>query len=434
MNYIRKHAALPALVIAFAMVIGIGVHTYGMKDDATFYLKDLTGTRDAIGDVRIGGELADGYQRTQFSLSAGKLNTATATYAQPHTKDAYTYNPGTAKRIGDMQFNVSGVGTYSITSYKRDPSGSYFIPFGTAEVTPTISNGKTNSATYTNQPEYGVAKIGDKVYFTVPVSTEFTGKSGIFELHFFAWGFGPGVDRSQYTPRKIAEIDLDANRSEQPHLEVLGLEAVGDKLLLLSVADNQLKVSSYDSESGDLLGETSVSDFHLPERPTKKSESEATYYENYSAFADADQKMLTVAFRSSGGPRLLLIFDVSRGVRLVESFQADFGKTAQENGDIAVMSYRNGKLYALRSFREARTADAIPVYDLALTQHLYLYVYSKSELVYQGELVTDLNEDNMDMVYGTPVTGGFSYDPMDYRSFAKLTVTSLSSPEEDNRA
>lgn len=433
MNFIRKHAALPALVIAIAMVIGIGVHTYGMKEDATFYLKDLTGTRDAIGDVRIGGELADGYHRTQFSLNAGKLKTATTTFAQPHPKDAYTYNPGMAKRIGDMQFNVSGIGTYSITSYKRAPSGAYYIPFGTAEVTPAISNGKTNSATYANQPDYGVARIGEKVYFTVPVSTEFTGKSGIFELRFFAWGFGPGVDRSQYVPRTIAEIDLDANRSEQPHIEVLGLEAVGDKLLLLSVVDNRLKVSSYDSESGDLLGETSVSDFHLPARPEKNPEPAATYYENYAAFADDDQQMLTVAFRSSEGPRLLLIFDVSRGVRLVESFQADFGKAAQENGDISVMSYRNGKLYVLRSFREARTAEAIPVYDLALTQHLYLYVYSKSELVYQGELVTDQNEDNLEMVYGTPVTGGFSYDPMDYRSFANLTVTSLPGPEGDNR-
>ncbi|MBB6672971.1 hypothetical protein [Cohnella nanjingensis] len=423
----KKHAAIPAFVAAIALLIAIAVQTYGMRDNGTFALKDLTGSRDAIGDVAIGGELLDGYHRTNFRLQAGTVTTHTAIFEQPRSADMYTYNPGMAKRIDDMQFNVSGIGTYEITSYKLTNPDAYFIPVGSAEVTPAISNGKTNSATFANQPEYGVAKVGDKVYFTVPVSAEFTGKSGIYELRFHQWGLPPAVDRKQYAARKVAEINLDANASpEQPHIEVLGLEAVGAKLILLSVEGPTLKISSYDSDSGKLLGEASVPDFYLPGRPGEKPAGTNGYVENYEAYADPAQDMLNVSFRGSEGRRLILSFDVSRGVQVVNTVQADLAEGANLGyGDTNYMSYRNGKLYVLRNIHEARTSDASPMYDLALPQHFYIYVYAQSKLVYRGELLTDRNEDNMEMIYGQASRGGFSYDSMDYRRFANLSVASI---------
>ncbi|MBB6735294.1 hypothetical protein [Cohnella zeiphila] len=429
---LKRHAALPVLAGAIALLAGVGMNTYAMKDNGTFALKDLSGSRDALDDVAIVGRLEDGYHRTSFRLAQGQISASTDLFRQPQQVDSYRYAAGMDKRIGDWQYQVGGIGPYDITSYKRKDGGSYFEPVGVAGVSPSISdrNPGDNTATYANVVEYGLAKVGDKVFFTVPVSSDYTGTSGIYELSFAEWGTAAWVSREWPDSRKIADISLEANESpEPPNIEVLGLEAVGDKLALLSVEGGGLVVRGYDSGSGELLGEAFVPNFRLPNRAEAGSAAEDSYSEPYEAFSDPDSDVLSLVFRSRTSERpLLLSLDFSNGVRIVHQMNADFSADGKEGFDeFTYLSYRNDKLYVLKSFREPPGDGAALSYDNLLPQHLYVYVFKQSKLLYKGEIVSDLNDDNIEAIHRrTSSAGSYNYDQMNFRRWTNLTVEPLS--------
>ncbi len=428
MTQLRKHAAIPVLIAALALIVAMAFHFYRMKEDGTFALKDLSGDRNVLEGVVIRGQLGDGYHRTSWRLDEGRLETTTDLFDQPIWPDTYRYIPGGNKRIGDMEFRVGGNREFDIMSYRRPPGEPFFyMPVGTAYVTPPIQYGQSgngNAVTYANPLEYGIASIGDKVYFTVPVTYDSIGTSGIYELNFFDWFNILTVHKDDYPARKLVDIPLEANASEQsPGIDVLGLEAAGDKLILISVENHQLKLRSYDRASGKLLGEATVPDFNLPNRPGTPSGAEA-YVESYEAFVDEKQQALNLSFRgSSVKQRYLLSFDLSKGVELTGTLKASFSDGEEDAYQgIYAASYRNGKFYIIRTFRDSRKVADDPSYDVFLPRRCYLYVFERSELVYKGEIATDMNDDSVEALNQLPQANGTTYDQMDYRQFSNITI------------
>jgi hypothetical protein len=102
-------------------------------------------------------------------------------------------------------------------------------------------------------------------------------------------------------------------------------------------------------------------------------------------------------------------------------------KTSFEDGEedfsgISHMSYRDGKLYVIKTFREPETAESRYTYDIVRPKHFYIYVYEYSKLIYKGELVTELNEDNIRTINLSPSNSGFGYGQMEYRYFTNVAV------------
>ncbi|WP_027087078.1 hypothetical protein [Cohnella panacarvi] len=426
MTYWRKHAAIPVLIAAIVLIGAMAYQFYRMKDDGMFVLKDLSGDRKTLDDVVISGQLGDGFHRTSWRLDEGRIDTNTELFKQPIWPDTYRYIPGGNKRIGNTEFRVGGNREFNIMSYERPPDKNDLMPIRTAYVTPSIRYGKSsngNAVTYANPLEYGIARIGGKVYFTVPAAYDSTGTSGIYELSFVDWGISLVVDKQDYPARTVVEVPLETNVSGQSAgIDVLGLEAVGNKLVLISVENHALKLRSYDGASGELFGEATVPNFYLPGRPGTPSGAN-TYQESYEAFVDEGRSALNLSFMGSSiDHRFFLNFDLSTGVKLIDTVTVAF-----DDGDFDPYrgfykaSYKNGRFYILRAFRDARMIDNEPYYDLALPQHCYLYVYERSELVYKGELATDMNDDNVEMLSVLP-SANFSYDQMDYRFFSKITI------------
>ncbi|MBO9598685.1 MAG: hypothetical protein J7559_12825 [Cohnella sp.] len=427
MTYLRKHAAFPVLIAALAVIVAMAFHFYRMKDDGTFALKDLSGNREALEDVVIRGQLGDGYHRTSWRVEQGRLDTSTELFKQPIGTDTYRYIPGGNKRIGNTEYRVGGNYEFDIMSFERPPGKSYLAPVATAFVTPPIRYGKSgngNAVAYANPLEYGIARIGEKVFFTVPVTYDSTGDSGIYELNFFEWFNILTVNKSDYPAKKIVDVPLEANASEQsPGIDVLGLEAVGDQLVLISVENHVLKLRCYDGASGKTLGVETVPDFYLPNRPGTPSGAD-TYGESYEAFVDERQQALNLSFRGSSiDQRFFLNFDLSKGIKLTDTLKASFADGEEDvYQGVYEASYRNGKFYIVRIFREERKVAGEPYYDVVLPRHCYLYVFERSKLAYKGELATDMNDDSFEALNQFPPTSGFMYDQMDYRYFSNITI------------
>lgn len=390
----KKHGALPVLALALILLIAIGASTYADKDNATFQLKDLAGSRDAIADVVISGELRDGYHSTHFRVENGKLRTETEIFRQPVAKHTYSDFGEVLDPSERTTYTVSAgeTGDIDIMSYtwkdtwKENTIRTNIINM--AAVTPSIH--------YKDRPIYttksltdGLAKIGDKVFFTPVLINNVTGTSGIYLLNF-----GPWLPTAPPKSTQIVEISLDANKSaEQPNIAVLGLEAVGGKLVLLTVENDELVIRSYDSVSGKVLGEAAVPDFRLAD-PTgiKPTDPPGTYDAAYEDFMDSRQRILNLDFKGSSGRRLMLSLSFSDGVQVVNSVLAEFSEDGGETSyGTSYLSYRNGKLYAIESFLEPLNDDNAGA--LKRPEHLYLYVYQQAKLIYHGELVTDWNDD-----------------------------------------
>ncbi len=432
MKNFKRHAALPALAAALVMIGAMTSAAYRSKDNGTFEIRDLAGSREAIRDVTIRGELRDGVHRTRFLIEEGRIRTDTELFEQPKWSDFYRYVPGSPARLDGMEYSVQNTRSlYTITSRKMTDRG-YSVPVGSAEVVPPPmrreSEAREDGIRSANPPEYGLAAIGDNVYYTVPVSSQFVGTSAIYELKFYQWGFRPVIDPQDYAPRRLVDVSLAANESgEGAGIEILGLESVGDRLALISVENETLRVRSYDGRTGQFKGEAAVPGFRLPARGSDSgAAADASYYESYEAYPDDERLMLTLSFRRGSSTeqrsdRTALSFGFSDGVELAARTELAFSDGDEDtyNG-VSDMIYRNGKLYAIRSFRERETEESRILYDIARPKHLYMYVYEGSQLTYKGEIETDLNEDNIRVYNQSPMQGGFGYSQMDYRYFTNI--------------
>ncbi|RED55015.1 hypothetical protein [Cohnella phaseoli] len=430
MGTIRKHVALPALVLAIAVLAILGLIVYGAKDKGKFEFIDLIGSREAIRDVALVGELSDGMHSTSFRIDGGRLHTDTKLFDQARNIPAYLYYPGSvgpfgAVRFGRMEYNIENRSTeHTIYSRVMTDKG-YSVPEGAAEVKPSVvyrpasASDENANFRWTNPLEYGLAQIGDRVFYTLPVTTDYTGMNAIYELKFYDWGFRP-QDMKPFESRKLVELPLTANEPGGTGIEILGLKAVGDKLALLSVEAGYLHIRSFDSDSGKLLGEADLS------KSDPSINWQAAYSERYEAYVDAQRALLTVSFRGVSQDAeerphtAVLSFDFSNGIELVDWSNLSFEGNEENNyGGVSLLGYRNGRVIAVRSYREPESEQERGVFDILRPQHLYLYVFEHAKLIYKGELATDKNDDR---IRAFNRVGGYDYSPTEHRNFLNVAL------------
>lgn len=439
MKKLKNHAVLVALIAAIAVIGIMSGSINAKKDQGTFYLKDLQGSRQAIEDAVIGGELKDGSHRTSFRIEKGQVKTSTVLFEQTQQQTPKRFIPGNAKIMNGIEYDISNTGPlFEIVA--RDRRNTIPIPIGTATVNPPVhynrADQKDNSVTYTNALEYGLAKIGDNVYFTLPTTTHYIGENGIYELKFSDnWGYRGITGDTGLKPRTVATFSLDKNKDNpNSSIEILGLEAVGSSLALIAVEDNQLITRAYDSISGKQLGETIVPHFYLAGRDRASSfnnPSGDTYYENYEAFSDHDQNTLNLSFsRSSSAEdavannnKTMFSFHLSSEMKLNETIKESFADGEEDNfSGMLAMSYRNDKLYVVKTMRSKPKDESQLQYDIVLPKRFMIYVYQASTLLYKGELMTDLNDDNIRAMNLSPLPGGFGYSQSEYRYYDNLKI------------
>jgi len=419
MPFVQKHAALLALAVAVILVLGAAIDVHARKNDGTFYLKDISGSREALDGVTISGELSDGYQRTVFRLADGRLDTHSSWNGQPEWLGTSWRMRTGSKTIPGRFYNVQNEGgAFSLSSHDTDESGSSIGFFKVARVSPPLSF--PNGALYSNQLNYGIAVMGERVFYTVPAAAGVKGKSIIYEVNFYDWAESHFMQPNEYESRAFIEYSLASEKAPHRGISVLGLEAVGDKLVLLTEEDETLRIRSYDSAGGALLGDARLPDFREDVLPTSKS----FYRASYLSDAEDQSNRLFLRFQNLSLTRpLLLSVNLTDGAEVESAVRMTLGDEQEEDSfqGFTYARERNGKLYVMKTVREIN--EELPgFYRLMLPLHAYIFVYEDSRLIYQGEFVTDLNDDSIELATRPDPSRGISEDPMRYRAFRNLAI------------
>lgn len=361
MKRVKNHAAIPVLLFAIIIIVVNSVQIYSAKEDGSFQLRDIEGDRKAIENITITGALGDSYHNTRFQIVRGAVMHQTELYDQPLKASIWNHDTGDRRVAGDMMYRAEGGPRFEVHSY--DISDQNYYPVGRAEVSVNINNpAPVREYRYTNSLGYGLAVIGQRVFFTPPVTADFTGKSGIYELAFHHWA-SSGIWKPKSQSRRLVEIDIQANEGDSSsNSQVIGLEAVSGKLVLLTAENGELKISSYDSDSGSLLGQADVAE--VPLNGSLQKWKERSYAESYQAFTDEQQQFLYLIFTSAASlpdqvKRLVLTIDVSEGVHIADLSAVTFtdGTEGPDDG-IKALRYKDGKLYAVRMMRDAKDENS----------------------------------------------------------------------------
>ncbi|MGO4107024.1 hypothetical protein [Paenibacillus sp. YAF4_2] len=395
---LSRHLAIP---VGFAALLLIGVfallnHTH--KNSGTLYIKDHLGERSAVAPIILSGEISDQYASTSFELLNGQLNKHTEVSDPPVLPDHYKYVQGLKKRMDGLDYEVRGEYTFYVTS--DDPniqgSGRKSSLINTRIVFQSNNN-------YTNALESGLAKIGDHVYFTVPTTADSTGTNGIYELSFEEDG----------TTRTVVEYSLDQNKDGRS-IEVWGLEAVGDKLALILMENGHPVVRGYDPNSGQQLGNIVL------------DQTDVQYSGQYEVF-DNDQ-ILNLVFQNRSvtdydirAHKAVWSIDFNSGMQLIDKTNVDYERNWHDTlRSRMTMLYRSGQLYVVYTSTEPRPDDQYFA-DSYLPIQLLIRVYNDNQLLYEGELVSDLNDDRintLNMASGQP----YETQPDDNRMFYHLKL------------
>ncbi|CAM3334617.1 hypothetical protein PALU110988_16920 [Paenibacillus lupini] len=393
LNKLSRHLAIPFFLVAL-LLIGVIVflnHTH--QNAGTLYVKDHSGDRSAIDPIIISGDISDQYASTSFEISKGQLNRHTEVSDPPALiTDHYKYIQGWKKRMDGLDYQVEGGYTYSVTYIGGRKSS--LINTGLVFQSENI---------YSNSLERGLAKIGDHVYFTVPTSAETTGTNGIYEPSFEEDG----------TTRTVAEYSLDQNK-DGGSLEVWGLEAVGDKLALILIENGHPIVQGYDPDSGQLLGNIML------------DQTGIKYSGQYEAFNN--DQILNLVFQKKSvtdfnirAHKAVWSIDFNSGMKVIDKTNLDYETNGQDNfRSRMTMHYQGGQLYVVYTSTEPRPNDQYYA-DSYLPIHLLIRVYKDDQLLYEGEIDSDLNDDFINTT-NIPYGQSFDINSDDYRMFDHLKI------------
>jgi len=393
---IKRHAAIPLLVICLLLLLFTLTGLYGAKDKATFKAEHQWGDPAVLDDVTISGQLLDGYHNASFAWKGSDVFVKTRLNAIAEQPNFYRYSHGGEKKIGNFRYMVYNYEYsyklgYEVT--EREFSGNKQVSNNRAiAVIPLeFSAIDKSQSPYMNSNEYGIAKIEDDVFFTVTTTRAYHGQNGIYKL-----SFSDDYSNDKPVSEPITTFSLDLNKDEQSMgIEVLGLEAVGDKLALILVKEGKLVVEGYNLD-GSLIGSASVEPFALNgwghSTPSAESVSE-----RYEAFANKGEQTLTLSFRRDALQRKAVTFSFAQSVELTDVTDMTIGSDLFIEDRILglqYMTYKSGKMYVVSSLQELEEeSHRDTFYATIAPRRLLVQVYEKGKLVYKGELITDINDD-----------------------------------------
>ena len=449
---------VPALLV-FAISYGFMA---AAKDNPDFYLEDLEGNRDALKSITISGYLEDRYHGRYFEIKNGtvqskfiyyqhrndiaelngyvnfsnglrhndftfiynynfEISRGAKTEERPNENNHYNNNPSVRTstvftdsvdiyaritKTDDIYQNSTAILFDPGLRYKSNGMDigfikhEYFDSAGEKQGTTHHLNRETFPAFL---PRMAMTVLNDELYFSIICTKEYSGRNGIYK----AVNFEPWWQNSKYrgTVDIITSFDLD-----DTNMEVLGLEAVKDKLVLLLFEDNEFKARLYNTE-GKVLDELAFNDITSEEG-----------FPEYQGFVR--DSYLNIYLKYANENRLNEKVILSIGIE-GESLSHKHKVTEYSNQEMYphMIASKDDMLYVIALTKNIEELSNYPSQVLT-PGHLMIFAYKtdndKTFLVYSGELVTDANQDYYRNLYINDMS--FGYNSYDYREFHLIDV------------
>lgn len=474
MNFIKRNAAFILLSVSLTVIISCFAYAIFKKDNVVFYLRDIAGDRSALSDITVAGVLQDRFHGRHFEISSGQVQhrfkyyQKAADMVQPEIRylnsithdnlvyslsygfkippdatteikssavDAYgnPYGNDMVKRtiipnkveitahidIKDKQFRfISGLDKFEMpTGIFVENDDSIFTLEEIVQIHSDGHQGETvrgRSRDYTimaSKPYYDslgkcMTFLDGKLYFTIPTTKEYWGENGIFVVD----EFGISLDKEEIGKgRKIAKWSLNDRT-----MDVLGLESINDKLVLITAINNILTLRLYDKH-GTFLDQMAFENTVMDMPGKAGIDINSTINQNFEVFTN--DNILNICIFDRGYNKHHTVISVEIGDRItplqtIDGLDFDDNEMAQYY-DIFT---KGNKVYVVANLQRMDESDSPESYPLR-SSRLVIMVYQNSRLIYKGELVTDADEDfEMDRLKGQ-ATNYIQFDPFMYRQF-----------------
>lgn len=425
---IKRHAALPLVCIVVIVVAVILTEARSSKEHGTYAVQNLYGNSELLEDIVISGAIVDSNHHTSFIWHGNEVDTNTKVYSHAQNEWRYRYSSGFYQQIGGYYYSTlpSGFNPHEFYITRQQFKANRYVDQQTAlAIIPLdlMNNKGNNTFELTNNITYGLAEVNDELFFTAVTTNRYKGTNGIYKLYFdSANSFNTPAARKRSTA--IMTYSLDHNLDEtSPPVSVLGLEAVGNKLALILVKGDKLVIEGYDTE-GKALGEVEVADFLMTGTGNDEAGDTVHYYETYEAYSRAGSEMLTLSWRGSNKQRLIVSVDFAGGMKLadvttIKTEAATLVEDEDYEHGVRFITFKNGKLYYVSVYRQVDERDGSHIHYMKQIRFL-LSVYEQGQLMYQGELLTDVNDDLIRINQRNLMD--FSYDPLQYRSIFDVRI------------
>lgn len=416
---LKRHAALPLAVIVSLTIVLIISEIYGAKEAGTYEIKHWHGNAAVLEEITVSGSIVDYYHKTHFQWQANDVSIHTDINQYPTIERRYQYTID--HRSGNYYYHAyePSFGTeYAVRRYLYDQDKGRVEHTDYATVNVSLQRkynvASLDSPLYVNPMHYGLAEIDDDIYYTIVASQHFSGSNGIYKLSFLPQG---SRQLPYMQPPDEPIIEYDMNNS----IDVLGLEAVGDKLALITLQEDQLVITAY-QVTGEELGSVSAAPIIISNNITENDRDKLYYYPQYESYVNADNDLLSLSFLTkdqtrkvinisfAGSPRIEAVTEIdtvinSETKRYVEEQDYEFGSR--------FMTHKDGKLYYASVYRQMNE-DESRITASFKPAHFILSVYEHGQLLYRGELVTNMNDDLIRLQHRNMMNYGF--DRFEYRN------------------
>lgn len=425
---LKRHIALTLTIVAAVLIIAALVLVRGAKEHGTYEITHLYGDPSVMEGITISGAIQDEHHRTSFAWLDDHVDTKTEVFAKPQRNWTYHYR-GMYERINDYYYTVH-LNSYKGLKIERNSlhhnrwEHSEYIEMELPIA--RLFYKESYSSDDMRRLSYGLAEVEGELYITLVTTTGYEGVNWIYKLNSDQWS------KSMFPFESVKPTPIMSYRSDRNDIKdttqtaVLGLEAVGDILALILVRDDKLVIEGYHTD-GKKLGETAIVPFIFEEFNDELADGDnyASYGVGYEAYHDAENGMLTLSFLNQQSQRTAVTVQCTEdGIKLIDVTELKkvdklLRGYSESLYDERFIAFKAGKLYEAGVYREINQSDNNVWYRL-LPIRLLVHVYERGELVYAGELMTDVNDDLVRMKNQS--TQNLNYSDAEYRNLFDLHI------------
>lgn len=422
MKLLHKSLFIVAPFFALILLILSNIFLWRETERNNYSINDITGNRACLKDITVSGRISDDMFKSDFTI---KDNIVTSNFEAYNSDDAFqyylegdeyynfnckvNYKPSADAKFrdkkanseetkdkeivrdvyvdkADISYDISEqnvalsllLGTQlQLVSDSFDIDFTYYKLNGKEEIMGFGSESDDTAGAINHDRIIRTNKETGKIYAYTLTGKNFRGTGGAYDITKHR--SSKDSDKPERL-KLIAPIDL-----KDGNVRIIGMETTGNILLFITIKNHDIYIMPFDTTTNQFLEEIPLhcSNFDLDQ-----------YRYGYSGEAENSYISLLLPLSKKGDQdkvaTKIVIYDAKMN-RLITNYNSDLNLQSDWNESI---KYKNNKLYVLHKSASEKNSkyEGYGVSE-AFMNKLLLSVFDQKEMIYQGEVVSDINDD-----------------------------------------